>query len=66
MARKRKEPIAEMGLLAGHRKEEEVLKEGSKAPMFCLPAAEKDNVCLSDFTGKWVVLYFYPKDSTSG
>lgn len=55
-----------MGLLAGHRKEEDVLKEGSKAPMFCLPAAEKDNVCLSDFTGKWVVLYFYPKDSTSG
>jgi hypothetical protein len=48
------------------KKEEDMLKEGSKAPAFCLPAAEKDNVCLKDFAGKWVVLYFYPKDSTSG
>jgi peroxiredoxin Q/BCP len=41
-------------------------KEGSNAAPFCLPAAEKDQVCLKDFSGKWVVLYFYPKDSTSG
>lgn len=43
-----------------------MLKEGSKAPDFCLPSAEKNQVCLKDFAGKWVVLYFYPKDSTSG
>jgi len=43
-----------------------VLKEGSKAPAFCLPSAEQSQVCLKDFAGKWVVLYFYPKDSTSG
>jgi len=43
-----------------------MLREGAKAPAFCLPAAEQDRVCLSDFTGKWVVLYFYPKDNTSG
>jgi len=47
-------------------KEENMLKEGSKAPAFCLPSAQKDKVCLKDFSGKWVVLYFYPKDSTSG
>jgi thioredoxin-dependent peroxiredoxin len=41
-------------------------KEGTKAGAFCLPSAEKDKVCLKDFSGKWVVLYFYPKDSTSG
>jgi peroxiredoxin Q/BCP len=48
------------------KKEEAMPKEGAKATAFCLPAADKDKVCLKDFAGKWVVLYFYPKDSTSG
>lgn len=39
---------------------------GSEAPMFCLPDREGKQKCLSDFTSKWVVLYFYPKDNTSG
>jgi peroxiredoxin Q/BCP len=43
-----------------------MLKEGSKAPAFCLPSVENDKMCLKDFSGKWVALYFYPKDSTSG
>ena len=43
-----------------------MLKEGAKAPDFCLPSADKEQVCLKDFTGKWVTLYFYPKDNTSG
>jgi len=43
-----------------------MLKHGSKAPAFCLPSADQSQVCLKDFAGKWVVLYFYPKDSTSG
>ena len=30
------------------------------------PIAQASKQCLSDFTGKWVVLYFYPKDNTSG
>ena len=47
------------------KKEDTMLKEGSKAPTFCLPSADKDKVCLKDFAGKWVVPYFYPKDSTS-
>ncbi len=36
------------------------------APEFCLPDAEEKEVCLSAFRGKWVVLYFYPKDNTPG
>lgn len=42
------------------------LKVGDKAPEFCLPAANKIRICLTDFSGKWLVLYFYPKDNTSG
>jgi peroxiredoxin Q/BCP len=34
--------------------------------LFCLPDRAGKQECLSDFTGKWVVLYFYPKDNTSG
>ncbi len=36
------------------------------APDFCLPDHKGTKHCLSDFRGKWVVLYFYPKDNTSG
>jgi peroxiredoxin Q/BCP len=35
-----------------------------KAPEFCLPDQNDKKVCLSDFRGKWVVLYFYPKDNS--
>ena len=37
-----------------------------KAPDFCLPDAQGETHCLKDFKGKWIVLYFYPKDNTSG
>ncbi|AGB04031.1 Peroxiredoxin [Aciduliprofundum sp. MAR08-339] len=37
-----------------------------KAPDFCLPDYRGEEHCLRDFRGKWVVLYFYPKDNTSG
>ncbi len=43
-----------------------MLKAGAKAPAFCLPSAQSEKVCLQDVSGKWVVVYFYPKDSTSG
>jgi len=36
------------------------------APEFCLPDKDKNSICLKDYRGKWVVLYFYPKDNTSG
>jgi len=39
---------------------------GSIAPEFTLNSQEGSPVSLKDFRGKWVVLYFYPKDFTSG
>ncbi|MFN4181958.1 MAG: peroxiredoxin, partial [bacterium] len=45
---------------------EEGLKPGDKAPDFSLKDAEGRKISLKDFRGKWVVLYFYPKDNTSG
>lgn len=43
-----------------------MLKEGLKAPAFALPDSTGKKVSLKDFAGKKVVLYFYPKDNTSG
>jgi len=40
--------------------------EGSNAPEFTLPSQEGTSVSLKDYRGKWVVLYFYPKDQTPG
>jgi peroxiredoxin Q/BCP len=39
---------------------------GDSAPTFCLPDKDGNEVCLGNFMDKWVVLYFYPKDLTSG
>ncbi|MGA3351191.1 MAG: peroxiredoxin [Candidatus Sulfotelmatobacter sp.] len=39
---------------------------GSVAPDFTLPSQEDTPVRLQDYRGKWVVLYFYPKDQTAG
>jgi thioredoxin-dependent peroxiredoxin len=39
---------------------------GQQAPGFTLPSQDGTNVSLKDFKGKWVVLYFYPKDKTPG
>ena len=43
-----------------------MLTIGKKAPDFVLPDAEGKLVRLKDFAGKKIVLYFYPKDNTSG
>ena len=43
-----------------------MLEKGVKAPDFTLPDQEGNSVSLSDFLGKKVVLYFYPKDNTPG
>ena len=42
------------------------LKEGDKAPSFESTDQDGNKVKLSDFTGKKVILYFYPKDDTPG
>jgi peroxiredoxin Q/BCP len=39
---------------------------GQKAPAVSLPSQDGSTVSLKDFHGKWVVLYFYPKDNTPG
>jgi peroxiredoxin Q/BCP len=39
---------------------------GTAAPDFTLPSEDGSDVSLKDFRGKWVVLYFYPKDMTPG
>jgi len=39
---------------------------GSVAPEFTLPSQEGSPISLKGYRGKWVVLYFYPKDFTSG
>ena len=43
-----------------------MLETGTKAPDFSLPDQNGSTVRLSDFQGKKVVLYFYPKDNTPG
>ena len=37
-----------------------------KAPEFCLPNQDETEICLRDLAGKWIILYFYPKDNTPG
>jgi thioredoxin-dependent peroxiredoxin len=43
-----------------------MLKAGDKAPLFSLPNGEGKSVSLKELRGKKIVLYFYPKDNTSG
>ncbi len=43
-----------------------MIEVGNKAPDFCLPNQDDVEICLRDLAGKWVVLYFYPKDNTPG
>ncbi|RAX58026.1 thioredoxin-dependent thiol peroxidase [Helicobacter monodelphidis] len=42
------------------------LKIGDSAPLFCLQNQDGIEICLRDLKGGFVVLYFYPKDSTPG
>jgi len=42
------------------------IQESKAAPAFTLPDANGKKVALKDFKGKNVVVYFYPKDNTSG
>jgi thioredoxin-dependent peroxiredoxin len=43
-----------------------MIKENTAAPGFTLESDQGGSVSLSDFLGKKVVLYFYPKDNTPG
>ena len=41
-----------------------ILDTGTTAPGFCLPDKDNTEICLNIFAGKWIILYFYPKDNT--
>jgi len=43
-----------------------MIKIDEKAPEFCLPNQDDVEICSRDLKGKWVVLYFYPRDNTPG
>lgn len=43
-----------------------MIKEGQKAPDFVLPGTDGSDHNLSEYIGKKVILYFYPKDNTAG
>ena len=43
-----------------------MLNVGDIVPDFCLPNQDEEEICLRDIKGKWIVLYFYPKDNTPG
>lgn len=43
-----------------------MLKVGGKAPSFTLPDQDGKMHSLKDYAGKWVLVYFYPKDDTPG
>jgi peroxiredoxin Q/BCP len=44
----------------------DILQAGASAPNFTLPSQEDTQISLAQYKGKWVVLYFYPKDMTQG
>ena len=43
-----------------------MIKEGRKAPAFNLPSSTGGKLALKDLAGKYVILYFYPRDNTPG
>jgi peroxiredoxin Q/BCP len=43
-----------------------MLEIGKDVPDFCLPNQDEEEICFRDIRGRWIVLYFYPKDNTSG
>src|SRR5437588_9291048 len=57
--------LVTMSLVKG-AEEQKQPEAGKPAPGFSLTAGDGSQVNLKDYRGKWVVLYFYPKDFTSG
>jgi len=43
-----------------------MLEVGTKVPDFCMPNQDEEEICFRDIKGKWIILYFYPKDNTPG
>jgi peroxiredoxin Q/BCP len=55
-----------IALVTVHAGDKPLPAVGQLAPDFTLPSQDGSAISLASFRGKWVVLYFYPKDMTSG
>jgi peroxiredoxin Q/BCP len=58
--------VAAVALVTVHAADQTLPSVGQVAPGFTLPSQDGSQISLDSFRGKWVVLYFYPKDMTSG
>jgi peroxiredoxin Q/BCP len=59
--------VAVAAVVVKARASDQVLPSvGQVAPTFTLPSQDGSQIALDSFRGKWVVLYFYPKDMTTG
>lgn len=57
---------ATIALRPAHAADEAMPSVGQPAPTFTLPSQDGSPIALDSYRGKWVVLYFYPKDMTTG
>lgn len=58
--------MAAVAAVRGFAADDAVPQAGQQAPTFTLPSQDGTPVSLDTYKGKWVVLYFYPKDMTTG
>jgi len=58
--------VLAVALVTVHAADSPMPSVGQSAPGFTLPSQDGSQISLDTFRGKWVVLYFYPKDMTSG
>ena len=59
--------VATVAFVTVHAADQQTLPSvGQAAPTFTLPSQDGSQISLKSFRGKWVVLYFYPKDMTPG
>ncbi|MBV8516352.1 MAG: peroxiredoxin [Acidobacteria bacterium] len=58
--------VATLALTLGADEPSTMPAAGAAAPVFTLPSQDGNAVALDAYRGKWVVLYFYPRDFTSG
>ncbi len=58
--------VAVFAIVSTHAADDTMPAAGQAAPAFTLPSQDGTPISLSQYKGKWVVLYFYPKDMTTG
>ena len=58
--------VVAVGFVTVYAADQSMPAAGQVAPTFTLPSQDGSQIALDSFHGKWVVLYFYPKDMTQG